>query len=361
MAIFFNQEIEQQLRRIFRKKKEEQIHFSVLIGNIDRENDEISIITAKHYLQSKNKKSGLKVSQTELSFIQTLQKMLPVKLSVVGIMFFGKELTKTALKKAAKKLTKIRSLALLGNITRDSLVFYSTTKDDLPKLDVEIKEISKNKMIEFIHTVEVEIPEQMREEELELKKSLIAGLEEFWDKINFSKPKDTKIKRILKEKRAIDRIIEINVPCELKEFTTRTQPGMIFLAVDLHVHLYPNKGLMEKTLLDLKDLLKQGMIKDLSMKLQRASFDWEEKKINTPWKLPLSSFGLQLFVYPTKEKVSKYEYKTCSKLIEFAKFMASIDYRTPARILLRDLQKYFTKIGDEEKQQQIEKLILSIS
>ncbi|MBD3189305.1 MAG: hypothetical protein GF308_01605 [Candidatus Heimdallarchaeota archaeon] len=361
MTIIFSQKLQNQLKQIIQKKKEKQIYFSVLIGSIDSENDQISLIAAKHYIQTKDKKSDLKLSNKELLFIQTLQKMLPLKLSVVGVMFFTPEITKNELELIGRNIKKIKSLALLAHTTKDSLNIYSITKTELAKLDFEIREIPNNKMIEFIHTVEVEIPEQMKDEELELKKALITGLEKFWDKISFSKPKDTQIKTIFREERAIDRIIEINVPCELKDFASRTKPGMIFLAIDLHVHLYPNKGLMEKTLLDMKELLKQGMIKDLSMKLQRASFDWEEKEIVTPWKLPLSSFGLQLFVYPQKDKISKYEYETCSKFIEFAKFMASIDYQTPARVLLRDLQKYFQTIEDEEKEQQIDKLVLEVS
>jgi len=360
MALIMNSFLLDQLRKVCLDHAD-KIRFSVLIGALDPENNEIIAYTSVHFSKLKESNSSpLFPSDDEINQFKALKFMLPFNLDIIGIAFYSdEEITEFTLKKLAVK--ELPSMKIVVNIGQVEILYYQISDAKPVKIKAQLSDLQINNLLNFIHTMEIETSDNILTNQLELKKRLFSGIDTLWDKITFNKDENSSLKSLQTMKSPLDKIIEILVPCEDKQLSTKTAEGNVFLALDLHMNFFVTNTLRNKKLHEIKDQLKTVMKQDLLVKLQRAVFNGKIKRLIIPAKIPLKFFGIELNAYLLKDNPSKYEYNLCLSLIKHAEISALIVNELQARIFLRDLNEYFHILDDKEKQKEISELITKLS
>ncbi|HUU79519.1 MAG TPA: hypothetical protein VMX55_14325 [candidate division Zixibacteria bacterium] len=362
MTLLLDKELKNQLLELS-KQNDYKISFSGLIGYIDIEKNEIKIISSIHFNENKNTEAGnILLTLDDINQIRSLNIILPFPLRIVGVVFYQEdEITQFTMNKIIKDLRNISQLAIIGNIRNDSLEFYSTSLDKLVKINFEIQDIKIENLFSLIHTIEFEAKEELLSNIQELKKTIVKEMNNLWNLIKYNKKEDRTIKSILSEKKSLDRIIEIIIPCVEKKLTNKTEIGYIFLAFDLHVNIYPTEKIKNKRLIELNDYFNKALNQDLVIKMQRAYYDSNSRALILPKKIPIKLEGLELNAYLSEETPSKFEYNLAKRLIFHSEIMNKLGVTIQSRILLRDLHSYFSHFKDEEIMKKIIDLLDKIS
>ncbi|NHJ84543.1 MAG: hypothetical protein FK734_03725 [Asgard group archaeon] len=362
MALIIDNKLMAQIKSI-NLEKDNKVKFSVLLGSIDTENSEISIINAIHFPSNDNNSiNELKLSEDEINQLKSLQYMLPYQLEILGLVFYlEEEVNFETLKELAITVEEIPTLKFIINIQKTEINFYQLSDKKPIKITAQMKEIEFSNPLKFLYTMEFETSSKVLGNPKELKRTLFEGLDYLWDKIDFSKNSASSLLKLQKEKNSLDRTIEITIPSEEKHLKSKTETGKVFLALDLHINIFIPVTMGNKTLSDIQDILNKALKQDLVIKLQRSIFDKEIHRLITPGKIPMDFFGIELNAYLLKENPSKYEYQLCSNLIFHAKKMAQLNEGKQARIFIRDLVTYYQILEDTEKQIELGKLITELS
>ncbi|HUT81871.1 MAG TPA: hypothetical protein VMZ29_11765 [Candidatus Bathyarchaeia archaeon] len=344
-------------------EKDNKVKFSILLGTIDSEFNEITLLKAVHFpLEDVISKMDLTISEDEISQLKSLQFMLPYMLEIIGLVYYIEgEINFDNLKELTTKVKEIPSLKFLVNVQKSEINYYQLSENKPIKITAQAKDFELPNLLKFIYTMEFETSKKVLENQKELKKSLFDGLDLLWDKIVFSRDNSNTLNSLQQAKNSLDRTIEITIPCEEKHLTSKTEIGKVFLALDLHMNVFISRQLGYKKLSEIKDLLNKALKRDLIVKLQRSIYDKEIHRLIAPGKILLNFFGIELNAYLLKDNPSKYEYQLCDKLIFHAKKMAVLNETKQARIFIRDLVVYYQTLNDESKQLELGKLIVDLS
>ncbi len=361
MALIINNEIVNQFSNICQLS--EKIKFSALLGTIDIKKNEIHAISVVHFPEQKDTKiTAITLDEDDINQLKALKIMVPYNLEIIGLVFYCEtEITTFTLKSLAEKITDLKSVLLLVNVQKETIDYYQISKEKLVKITAKTEKLMPENLLSFIHTMEFETDKEVLKKQTKLKKSLFEGIDVLWDKIIFNKEKSQTLGALITTKSSLDRIIEINIPCEEKQLSSKTKEGNVFLAIDLHINFYVAPYLKDKSLDNIKGDLNKALKQDLLIKLQRSIYDENVKRLITPGKIPLKFFGTELNAYLSKENPSKFEYDLNTNLIDHAKIMSLLNYNLQARIFLRDLNIYFSTLKDTEKQKSIESLLVKLS
>lgn len=360
MSLLMNDSMLNQLKAI-RSEQTDKTKFSILIGTLDPKDNEATAYTVIHFSKPKERKSSpLFPSNDEFNQLKALKFMLPFNLNIIGIVFYtDEEITEFNLKTLTEK--DLPTLQIVVYVGEEDILYYYISDKKPVKLKAHAFDLQLNNLLKFIHTLEFETSNNILSNQMELKKKSFSSIDTLWDKIAFNKDENTDLKSIQKMKSPLDKIIEISVPCEDKQLSSKTEEGNVFLAFDLHMNYFVSNALRVKKLLELKEQLNAVMKQDLQIKLQRAVFDENIKRLILPAKIPLKFFGMELNAYLLKDNPSKFEYDLCLSLMKHAEISALLGSDLQARILLRDLNEYFRILDDKEKQKEISALLLRLS
>ncbi|MHA1586074.1 MAG: hypothetical protein ACTSUW_01950 [Candidatus Heimdallarchaeota archaeon] len=360
MSLLLNDELLNQLKTVYLDHTD-KTKFSILIGTLEPKNNEATALTVIHFSKPNERNtSPLFPSNDEFNQLKALKFLLPFNLNIIGIVFYtDKEITEFNLKTLTEK--ELPTLQIVVNIGKEDIHYYNVSDKKPMKLEAQAHDLQLNNLLNFIHTMEFETSNKILSNQLELKKKSFSSIDILWDKITFNKDENTDLKSLQNTKSPLDKIIEILVPCEDKQLSSKTEEGNVFLAFDLHMNYFVTNTLRNKKLLEIKEQLNTVLKQDLQVKLQRAVFDKHLKRLILPAKIPLKFFGMELNAYLLKDNPSKFEYNLCLSLIKHAEISASIGYELQARILLRDLNEYFRILDDKEKQKEISELLLKLS
>ncbi len=362
MALIMNDSLLNQLKAI-RLEHTNKTKFSVLIGTLDPENNDVTAYSVVHFARQ-NKRNSLPMFPSDDEFNQfvALKFMLPFNLNIIGLIFYSdEEITEFNMKSLTKKEKELPVLKVVVNVGQEDIFYYQISDKKPVKLKAQALNLPLNNLLKFIHTMEFETSDEILSSQIELKKKSFSSIDFLWDKITFNKDENIDLKSFQSMKSPLDKIIEILVPCEDKQLSSKTEEGNVFLAFDLHMNFFVTSYMRNKTLRELKILLNDVLKQDLLVKLQRAVFDENIKRLILPAKISLKFFGMELNAYLLKDNPSKYEYNLCSSLIKHAEISALIGYELQARVFLRDLTEYFRILDDKEKQKEISELITKLS
>ena len=362
MALIMNDSLLNQLKAI-RLEHTNKTKFSVLIGTLDPENNDVTAYSVVHFARQ-NERNSLPMFPSDDEFNQfvALKFMLPFNLNIIGLIFYSdEEITEFNMKSLTKKEKELPVLKVVVNVGQEDIFYYQISDKKPVKLKAQAPDLPLNNLLKFIHTMEFETSDEILSSQIELKKKSFSSIDFLWDKITFNKDETIDLKSFQSMKSPLDKIIEILVPCEDKQLSSKTEEGNVFLAFDLHMNFFVTSYMRNKTLRELKILLNDVLKQDLLVKLQRAVFDENIKRLILPAKISLKFFGMELNAYLLKDNPSKYEYNLCSSLIKHAEISALIGYELQARVFLRDLTEYFRILDDKEKQKEISKLITKLS
>jgi hypothetical protein len=337
--------------------------FSILIGTSDSEKNEVRAYSAIHFPKnSESHLSSLLPSDDEFNQFKALRFMLPYNLDIIGFAFYtDEEISEFNMKTLISKASDLPAIQFVVNVGQVEILYYQLSEAKPVKLQAQAVDLQVNNLLNFIHTMEFETSDEILTDQMELKKKSFSSIDTLWDKVTFNKKDDFDLVSIQSTKSPLDKIIEILVPCEDQQLTSKTEEGNVFLAFDLHMNFFVSNAMRKKKLSELKDELNKIMKQDLLVKLQRAVFDDKIKRLILPSKIPLKFFGFELNAYLIKDNPSKFEYNLCSSLIKHAEVMALIGNELQARIFLRDLNEYFRILDDKEKQKEISELITKLS
>lgn len=362
MALIMNDSLLNQLKAI-RFEHTNKTKFSILIGTLEPKNNDITAYSVVHFSKLNERNSLLMFpSDDEFNQFIALKFMLPFNLNIIGLVFYSaEEITEFNMKSLTKKAKELPALKVVVNVGEEDIIYYQIS-DKIPvKLKAQAPDLQLNNLLNFIHTMEFETSDEILNNHMDLKKKSFFSIDFLWDKIIFNKEENIDLKSLQSMKSPLDKIIEISVPCEDKQLSSKTEEGNVFLAFDLHMNFFVTNYLRNKTLREIKVQLNAVLKQDLLIKLQRAVFDENMKRLILPAKIPLKFFGMELNAYLLKDNPSKYEYNLCSSLIKHAEIIALIGYELQARVFLRDLNEYFCILGDKEKQKEISELITKLS
>lgn len=361
MAVIIDSELQKHLKNIPSLELKKKPGITALIGTVDIEKNEVELLSAVHFPKRKDKPNGSVIPDSILNQLKSLNYTLPYSMYIVGLVFYlEEEISAFTLQEITSKLNGISKILTIGCVHNNNLNFYSVSKDKPQKLKVQDKKLKIDRLVSLIHTIEFETSKEILKDITKIKKATIDNLNKHWDIITLNKKSETLFGSIAHENSQLSRIIEINVPCDNKKLTPQTKKGNVFLALDLHINLYPVNLQKNKKLSELHPLFNKALTQDLMIKMQRAVFDKDEEILVTPQKIPLKFFNLELNTYLAKDKPSKFEYDLCSSLIYHAKIMAKAGSELQARVLLRDLSVYFSELKDEEKLEKLGKTISTI-
>ncbi|MHA1442005.1 MAG: hypothetical protein ACTSPK_09105 [Candidatus Heimdallarchaeota archaeon] len=361
MAVLIDSELQKHLKNIPSLSLKEKPCISALLGTADIEKNEVELLSVVHFPPCSEEPNGSVIPDTVLNQLKSLAFTLPYSMHIVGFVFYlDEEISSFTLQQIATKSEDIGKILTIGCVQNNNLNFYSVSKDKPQKLKVQDKKLKINRLVSLIHTIEFETSDEILKDVTAIKKATLDNLNEHWDIITLNKKSDVLFSSIVAENSQLSRIIEINVPCDDKKLTPQTKKGNIFVALDLHVNLYPMDSQKNKKLIELHSLFNKALTQDLIIKMQRAGFDEEKQILVPPQKIPLKFFNLELNTYLTKTKPSKFEYDLCTSLIYHAKVMAKAGNELQARVLLRDLGDYFRELEDEEKLLELGKTISAI-
>ena len=338
MVIIIDTNLSKHLKELNIKKRTE-LKKSILIGSRNITENKLSIFSVVHFKKTdENELTSLTISDEELNQFKTLKYMLPYLLEIVGIIFYtDKEITDFTIKSCCNKLLTICPITLILIQLPEKTIYYQIINNKLQEIKIQEESISIENMLSFIYTLEFEAPNEVLKNQSELKKTLYSGIDLHWDKTQFNVNENNSIITLQMKKNPIERIIELMIPSEDKKLTNKTETGKIFLAYDLHMNFYIPTDIKSKKLNEIKPIIKDALKQDLLIKLQRSTFDENDKRLKTPDKISLKFFGIELNTYLSKENPSKYEYDLCNSLIKHADIMALFGFTLQSRILLRDL------------------------
>ncbi|NHK29843.1 MAG: hypothetical protein FK730_00730 [Asgard group archaeon] len=362
MTLVIDDKLLNQFRMIYLNQNEE-VKFSILLGTIDTEIKEVTIISAIHYPKDNPKeKTKISLTENEVNEIIALNYMLPYNLDIIGLVFYYEnEISDFTLQTLAKNTSKIPTLKFIINVKKIIIDYYQISPEKITKIKANTMEIPMQNLLKFIFTMEFETADTVLTEQNKLKKALFDGLDQYWDKVTFNLDQTTKLHDIQLAKSPIDRIIEIQIPCEEKNLSSATKKGNVFFAYDLHINFYVKKSHHSNKLSEITGQLNKALKRDLQVKLQRSFFDENIKRLITPEKIPINCCALELNGYLSKVVTSKYEFNICTRLIEHANIIAKLGNLVQARILLRDLLIYFKELDNESLQLKIQELIKQLS
>ena len=345
--------------RVINLEHSDKVKFSVLIGTVDLEKKEVSILSAIHFpVFETESKSKFVFNESELNQIKALQYMLPFNLGVLGLCYyFDEEITQFTLEDLTNKFSKISSLQFLMKVGKVENEYYQLLKTNPVKINAQVRDFVQPNLLSFIHTIEFETNEKAVEEQLKLKEVLFDGIDFLWDKVTYNKDPTDNLMKLQSNKSPIDRIIEITIPSINKNLTSKTEAGMVFLAIDLHINFFVKDSLRYMKLDEMGTILNKAMKQDLMIKLQRSTYDYAIKRLKVPEKIPLKFFGIELNGYLSSENPSKFEFELCGKLSFHAEIMSLLGNDVQSRIFLRDLLEYYKKLKDKEKYLEINNLI----
>ncbi len=340
-----------------------EVKFSILLGTIDSEIKEVTIFSSIHYKRENPKEDPrISLDNNEIDEILALNYMLPYNLDIIGLAFYYEdEISDFTLQTLAKHTSKIPTLKFIINVKKIAIDYYQISTEKIIKIKANTLDIPFQNLIKFIFTMEFETTNNVLSEQDEFKKVLFDGINLYWDKVTFNLNGSTKLQNIQLAKSPIDRIIEIQIPCEEKNLSSATKEGNVFLAYDLHINFYVKKSQRTKQIMEITDQLNKALKRDLQVKLQRSYYDENIKRLITPRKIPINCCTIELNGYLSKEVTSKHEYNLCLKLIEHAIIVAKLGNLVQARILLRDLLNYFKELDEKQKMKKIHDLIKKLS
>ena len=362
MVLIANDSLLSQLKAI-RLEHTNKTKFSVLIGTLDPESNDVTAYSVVHFSKL-NERNLLPMFPSDDEFNQfiALKFMLPFNLNLIGLVFYSdEEITEFNMKTLTKKEKELPALKVVVNVGQENIIYYQISDKKPVKLKAQASDLPLNNLLKFIHTMEFETSDEILSNQMKLKKKSFSSIDFLWDKITFNKDENIDLKSFQSMKSPLDKIIEISVPCEYKQLSSKTEEGNVFLAFDLHMNYFVSNALKAKKLLEIKEQLNAVMKQDLQVKLQRAVFDENIKRLILPAKIPLKFFGMELNAYLLKDNPSKFEYDFCLSLVKHAEISALLGYDLQARILLRDLNEYFRILDDKEKQKEISDLLMRLS
>jgi len=362
MTLIMNNILLDQLRKVCLEYTD-KTKFSILIGTLESEYNDVTAYSAIHFPKyDDSNSSALFLSDDEINQFKALKFMLPFNLEIIGIAFYtDEEITEFTMKSLTAKVKELPTLKIVVNVGQVEILYYQISDTKPVKIKAQTTDLQINNLLNFIHTMEFETSDSILTNQLEIKKISFSEIDNLWDKITFSKDENVSLKSLQTTKSPLDKIIEILVPCEEKQLSSKTAEGNVFLAFDLHMNFFITNTLRNKKLLEIKDQLNIVMKQDLLVKLQRAVFDKNIKRLIIPAKIPLKFFGFELNAYLLKDNPSKFEFNLCLSLIKHAEISALIGNDLQARIFLRDLNEYFRILDDKEKQKEISELITKLS
>jgi hypothetical protein len=265
------------------------------------------------------------------------------------------------MKTLASRVKDFPTIKFVVNVGQVEILYYHLADEKPVKLKAKALDLQVNNLLNFIHTMEFETSDELLDNQMELKKKSFSSIDTLWDKITFNKDEKVSLNTFQAAKSPLDKIIEVSVPCEDKQLSSKTEEGNVFLAFDLHMNFFVSEAMKNKKLLELKSLLNEVLKQDLLVKLQRAVFDDRINRLVLPAKIPLKFFGIELNGYLLKDNPSKFEYDLCSTLIKHTEICALIGQELQARIFLRDLNEYYRILDDKEKQKEVSDLITRLS
>ena len=360
MTFIIRSELADQIKKISELEENKNL-VSILLGTIDTENNEVIALSAFHFL-NKNKETIELLDDDTINQIKALNKTIPYPMKSLGIVLYNsEELTSDILIELSNKLVELKQMVTIVNVKKSNFNYFSVSKENSSKLKVEQKDIGIENTLSVIHTIEFETKKEILTENIKLKESFVGGLNALWDKVTYNQSENTTIEEIIAEKRFLDRIVEINIPCDEKKLSSKTKSGNVFLAFDLHMNIYPQKNFKSKKLVDLKKFFNSALTQDLIVKLQRSYFDQELKSMIPPSKKRIRFYGLELNSYLSKKNPSKHEFELMNHLINHAKIMCKIGIGFPSRNLLLDLNEYFAVFQDKEKMSKIYEIMQEFS
>ncbi|NHJ46371.1 MAG: hypothetical protein FK733_01165 [Asgard group archaeon] len=326
---------------------------SILIGTIDSTINEVAVLSAIHYPRIDDQKN-IKLVMEEL---MTLKSMLPYNLNVIGLAFYNEDKPS----KLAQDILKMIKANFLVNVQQLTIDYYQITDEKITSLKAQTYEIPIENHLSFIHTIEFETSDDVLDNQTKMKKEIFSGLDLNWDKACFSHSTSKPIEEIQLAKNPIDRIIEIQIPCEDKNLSTSTSEGNVFLAFDLHINYYVKKSQKSKQLQEIIDDIYAALKQDIRIKLQRSVFDDKIKRLVSPMKVPIYIDSIELNGYLSLDATSKYEFELCKKLITHATIIDKLGKLKEARILFNCLIDYFKHFNDQTIYLQIKNTMESLS
>ncbi|NHJ33612.1 MAG: hypothetical protein FK732_12195 [Asgard group archaeon] len=362
MELIMNNLVLDQLRKVCLEQSD-KTKFSIFIGTLNPENSEVRIYSVIHVPKRNDTHlSSLFPSEDEINQFKALKFMLPYNLDIIGIAFYtDEEITEFNMKSLATKVKELPTMKFVVNVGQVEILYNQISQVKPVKLKAQAVDLQTNNLLNFIHTMEFETSDTILTNQMELKKKSFSSIDTLWDKITFNKDEKLDLNSLQAVKSPLDKIIEILIPCEDKQLSSKTEAGNVFLAFDLQMNFFISNALRNKKLFEIKDMLNKVLKQDLMVKLQRAVFDEKINRLLTPSKIPLKFFGVELNGYLLKDNPSKFEYNLCLNLIKHAEISALIGNELQARIFLRDLNEYFKILDDKEKQKEISELIAKLS
>ena len=364
LSLVINEPLLNDLRTICLEHSKD-LRFSILLGTIEPERKEVTVLTAVHFRTTEGttaKEQSIIPTKEELSEIQAFKYMLPFNLEVVGLAVYQlEEQSPTLLPEINRQIAESKFAQFLVTVGLVAINYYQITPTTPRTIAAQTRAFSPSNLLRFIYTLEFETAASVLESQESLKKALYDGIDLYWDEITFNKDAHSRLADLEREKRILDRVIEIQVPCEVKKLDSKTKEGNVFLALDLHINFLVTESLKSRALTEISKELNAAMKQDIMIKLQRAKYDRKIKRLITPQKIPLKFFGFELNGYLSKDNPSKYEYNLCLKLIDHAQLMAELGHTLKARLFLRDLIEYFQILGDQKVIERIMSLIQQMS
>ncbi|MEA2070009.1 MAG: hypothetical protein U9O98_01825 [Asgard group archaeon] len=356
MAIKLNKTVNEDCINIS-SLKGETLKYSLLLGTIDSKIEQISILSAFHFYSEDVEY----ICKNESNIIKNLEKMLPYNITILGILVYSKDTHSQLIDQINHYKEHFPRMILTGYVQDKMLFLFSGASHKSAKYTYHDFQDTYRNTITFIHTIEFETSQEIAKNPEKLKKSFLNQLKDTWSQTTFKNDKKEKVGQISQKKDYLERIIEISIPCERKKLDSKTKKGNIFLAFDVHGCFYPLKSEFELTLTDISNSILQSLIKDLVIKLQRAGFDKQTSRLDSPKKIEVRTDTFILNTYYSEYYPSKYEYQFCEKLVDHAIILAKLNKKTEARILLGDLIQYFKKFDEIEKVKKLTKRILELS
>ena len=156
MSLVFSKQVNQQISEIS-KLENLNIDFTALIGYFDSKNNKINIISCIHLPKKHSISNDSFLNDQDINHLNSFDNLLPYPLSIIGIIFYSNEdITAFSLKKIFEIIGDNLRILTIGNKTVDDLSFYTLTKEKIVKLKYEEKDITIQKIIQLIHTIEFE-------------------------------------------------------------------------------------------------------------------------------------------------------------------------------------------------------------
>ncbi|MFW9924340.1 MAG: hypothetical protein ACFFDW_13745 [Candidatus Thorarchaeota archaeon] len=356
MSVIIDNKLENQILSI-NNLQLNSIKFGALIGYLDTKNNRIKILKLISFSFDDINNPDPNINDNDINHLLSLNSTLPNPLEILGILYFNQKVLEIQeLIAISHSLNKLKYCKIIATITKE-LLLYSVSDEKPMKIVYEKQELSKENLVNLLYTMEFETSENIINNIPKMKEAIFTELKKNWEKVSLKKKGILSLGELSKQKKQLDRILELYINPNEACISTYTDQGKMYLAYDLHMNIYPIEEIKVEPLKNLHEFFLKALSQDLQLKLQRAYFDEENNTLILPKKVRIRFLDLELNAYLSTKNPSKFEFDMLSRILLNATILDELNYKFESRVLLKDLYEYYLNFPGKQNICEIEKMM----